>query len=226
MVAILKVGSGLDPRAITDMTLTAYRDAIDYLTYFRQRSGSLIYDIGSQDDYCKARGYRTGKIKGVCINCLGDHKGDPGRHFVQVEVPKMHPLFSLGWKCSDPLEIPEALDHSWDVQKYTGSNGSEVGDDDDAYLNQNPLARYLLLHVTEDDEAWGAIEKRKIEFASGSILVVGRLWKDLGRDTVQEVCKYIEQSVMPLVAEYRNNHKLGRTKVLQSIMAHKFGRSV
>jgi hypothetical protein len=42
MVAVMKAGNAYDPRRITDMTLTGYRDAIDYLGYYRDTYGSMV----------------------------------------------------------------------------------------------------------------------------------------------------------------------------------------
>ena len=73
IVAYLKAGNDFDAMKMTDMTLTAYRDAIDYLAYFRETVGSMIDWPGSQAHLSKrVMGDRSGKVKGVRINCCGD----------------------------------------------------------------------------------------------------------------------------------------------------------
>lgn len=47
VVAVLKAGRELDPHSFIDITMTAYRDAIDYLGYFRQGQGSMIDGPGA-----------------------------------------------------------------------------------------------------------------------------------------------------------------------------------
>ena len=41
MVVHLKAGNDYDEKRMEDITLTAYRDAIDYLAYFRDTIGSM-----------------------------------------------------------------------------------------------------------------------------------------------------------------------------------------
>ena len=60
MVAYLKAGNDLDAKKMLDMTLTAYRDAIDYLGYYRETIGSMVDFPGSKS---KLRAKKS---------CLGD----------------------------------------------------------------------------------------------------------------------------------------------------------
>jgi hypothetical protein len=65
LVAVLKVGSAGDPRLLTDITLTAYRDAIDYLGYYRETIGSMIDGIGMEAHLSKRiLEERAGKVWG------------------------------------------------------------------------------------------------------------------------------------------------------------------
>lgn len=41
------MGNGIDPRQVRDITLTAYRDAIDCLDYFRDGYGSMVDGVGT-----------------------------------------------------------------------------------------------------------------------------------------------------------------------------------
>jgi hypothetical protein len=119
IVAYLKVGNAFDAKEMTDMTLTAYRDAIDYLAYYRETHGSMIDGPGSQSPLAqRVMSERSGKIKGVRINCVGDVAGDPARHFVAVDVPRAHPLFML--EGDDPLDVANNFGESWAVYRYAG----------------------------------------------------------------------------------------------------------
>jgi hypothetical protein len=123
MVAVLKVGNEWDRRQFTDMTLTTYRDAIDFLGYYRDGHGSMIYGIGAGGHPSRRLlADRVGKVKGVRINCLGDQDGDPTRQFLQVDVPNAHPLFNL--ESNDPLDIVQYLEMEWVVKSYGGKYGS------------------------------------------------------------------------------------------------------
>ncbi|KAK8009981.1 hypothetical protein PG990_008946 [Apiospora arundinis] len=104
LLVYLKAGTDFDAPNMADVTLTDYRDAIDYLSYYRPAlSGSLIDLVGGltahpdaspygDDEYIMTR--LTQKVQGARINCVGDQLADPdGRRFVAVDVPKTHPLF-------------------------------------------------------------------------------------------------------------------------------------
>lgn len=151
MVAVLKVGNEWDPRQFTDITLTAYRDAIDFLGYYRDGHGSMVDGIGAESHLSRRLvADRVGKVKGVRINCLGDQGGDPGRQFLQVEVPKAHPLFNL--ESDDPLDLVKYLEIEWVVKSYKGKYRSSVQDSREAHLANNPLVQLLLLQVHGEDE--------------------------------------------------------------------------
>jgi hypothetical protein len=50
-----------------------YRDAIDYLGYYRDGVGSMVDSIGSQAYIAKRiLADRSGKVRGVRVNCVGD----------------------------------------------------------------------------------------------------------------------------------------------------------
>jgi hypothetical protein len=216
MVAVLKVGNESDPRQITDITLTAYRDAIDFLGYYREGHGSMIDGAGAEGHLSRRLlADRVGKVKGVRINCLGDQADDPARQFVQVDVPKAHPLFNL--ESDDPLDIVQCLEMEWVVKSYGGKYASSVQEDGEQHLADNPLVRLLLLQVQGEDEEWGEVSQRRLAHARGSVLLVDRTKKDLTVDVVQAMCKMIEQVVVPLIAENREAGQRGKRKVLEGI---------
>jgi hypothetical protein len=216
MVAVLKVGNEGDPRQITDITLTAYRDAIDFLGYYRDGYGSMVDEIGAEGHFSRRLlADRVGKVKGVRINCLGDQAGDPARQFLQVDVPKAHPLFNL--ESDDPLDIVEYLEMEWVVKDYGGKYGSSIQDDGEQHLADNPLVRLLLLQVQGEDEEWGEVSQRRLAHARGSVLVVDRAKRDLEISMVQAICRMIGEVVVPLFAANRNRGERGRKAVLQAI---------
>ncbi|KAF2830976.1 hypothetical protein CC86DRAFT_366473 [Ophiobolus disseminans] len=220
MVAVLKVGNELDPRQFTDITLTAYRDAIDFLGYYRDGYGSMVHGIGAKDYFSqKLLGGRAGKVKGVRINCLGDQAGDPSRQLLQVDVPKAHPLFNL--ESDDPLDIVQYLDMQWVLKSYGGKHGSSIQDDGEQHLADNPLVRLLLLQVQEEDEEWGEVSQRRLAHARGSVLVVDRAKRDLEISMVHAMCRMIEEVVVPLIAANCNRGKRGRKAVLEAITLDK-----
>jgi hypothetical protein len=114
-----KKGNDFDAERMTNINWTAYRDAVDYLAYYRDGMGSMIDLPGSEAHLSKVvMPEKSGKVKGVRVNCLGDQAGDPARQFVQVEVPLTHPLFSL--QGDDDLDIIRNLDEDWAVYRYAG----------------------------------------------------------------------------------------------------------
>ena len=77
----MKAGSEYDPGHLTDMTLTGYRDAIDYLGYYRDTYGSMIEGIGMEAFLAKkVLADRATKVMGVRINCVGRSSQRPTRH--------------------------------------------------------------------------------------------------------------------------------------------------
>lgn len=221
MVAVLKVGNDWDPRQITNITMTAYRDAIDFLGYYRNGYGSMIDGIGAENHLSRELlASRVGKVKGVRINCLGDQAGDPACQLLQVDVPKAHPLFNL--ESDDPLDIAQYLDMEWVVKSYGGKYGASVQDDREQYLADNPLVRLLLLQVQGEDEEWGEVSQRRLAHARGSVLVVDRAGTDITISMVRAMCLMIEEVVIPLLAASPNKGKREKKAVLEAITVDRF----
>ncbi len=204
VVAYLKAGDDFDAKKMKDMTLTAYRDAADYLAYFREAIGSMI-DQGSRNDHLGriVMKDKTGKVKGVRINCVGDKAGDPALEFVQIEVPKTHPLFML--RGDDPLEIAANFDETWVADKYPGYK------DADAVEAQNPPGRLLQLVISEDNleaDEWGSIPDWRIPYTTGSLLVVDRTRGDLGVGIVRAACRLMRERIEPLLDENADREEI------------------
>jgi hypothetical protein len=192
------------------MSLTAYRDAIDYLAYYRESIGSMIDAPGSMDYFSKlVMLERSRKVKAVRVNCLGDQAGDPARQFVQVEVPLTHPLFSL--QGDDDLDIIRNLDEDWAVYRYAGQQ------DPDAEEARDPNSNLLLLAVAPHmmgNPAWGKIDDYYKPHSTGSLLVVDKAKHDLDVRKVQAACKLINDWVVPMLPGEGREGKLGVLGVL------------
>lgn len=201
IVAYLKAGDDFDAKLMTDMTLTAYRDAIDYLAHFMETYGSMIDQPGSNCPLSKNYlAGKKGKVKGVRVNCAGDHGGDPNRQFVQVNVPRSHPLFGL--EGDDLLNVSERLGESWVDYRYAGYKDASASE------AQNHYGKMLLL----DDR--GEIDSYRQPHSTGTLLVVDRSKRDLEVSRVKAVCKLVEERVMPLLS---TNSFPGVDSVLDSI---------
>ncbi|MCJ1360495.1 MAG: hypothetical protein MMC33_010500 [Icmadophila ericetorum] len=214
LVAVLKVGSTRDPRLLTDITLTAYRDAIDYLGYYRDTIGSMIDGIGMRDHLAKRiLEDRARKVWGVRINCIGDqNRGEP--ELVRVAVPKTHPLFNL--EGDDPFDIPDRLDRQWVAKAYSGkSRKSSPGEAESDLVN--PLARLLLLQTSVENGKWVGLRPWWHDSNIGSILVVARRFGDVEVDEVMNICRFIQQRIVPLMTDERALTLEGRQEVLAAI---------
>ncbi|KAH7182245.1 hypothetical protein BKA60DRAFT_589704 [Fusarium oxysporum] len=151
VVAVMRKGTGYEPRHSTNITLTAYRDAIDYLGYYRDTIGSMI-EPGREDHFSKrVLADRISKVVGVRINCLRDQISRQEPQLVEVAVPKTHPLFNL--EGDDPCDIPALFGVDLVAKSYSNnqSNNDETPPADDL---QNPLAQLLLMTTSVKGGEW------------------------------------------------------------------------
>src|SRR5204862_5500431 len=93
ILVMSKATTEWDPPRYADISLVDYRDAVDYLHYYREGEGSATDGIGASDGvkfhHIIMDAY-SGKVKAVRINCTGDvNRGLP--EITQVEIPKLHP---------------------------------------------------------------------------------------------------------------------------------------
>jgi hypothetical protein len=218
IVAVMKAGHAFDARHVTDMTLTGYRDAIDYLGYYRDEYGSMIDGVGSQAPLAKrVLESRAGKVKGVRVNCVGDQASRGESEFVQVDVPRAHPLFNL--EGDDTLSIPEILGWQWVVKRYGGGKrgGSTEHDDNEALSREdNPVARRLLTQASLQSDRWGGLDSWWQE-PLGSILIVDRHGCDLDVSKVRGVSEFIRQVVAPLMTAERGQSENRRQEVIDAL---------
>jgi hypothetical protein len=184
IVVVMRAGNTFDPPNPTDISLTTYRDAIDYLGYFRDTIGSMIDEPGSSDHLSKVvLARRAGTVRGVRVNCTSD-KADRGEpDLISVRVPKSHPLFNL--EGDNPLRIPDALGLRWVWKSYTASRSHVDGDTSISEGLANPLASRLRLLSWDYNPI------------VGSVLIVDRNCRDINPSAVRLVDDFIQARILP-----------------------------
>ncbi|EHK44017.1 hypothetical protein TRIATDRAFT_319347 [Trichoderma atroviride IMI 206040] len=140
MVVVSKEGNASDPRRMKDVTLTAYRDAVDYLGYYVETEGSMIDGRGANTTLAQnvITKDRAGKTTGWRINCRHDQVTLGLGDMLSVAVPGAHPLFRL--EGDDTLDIPAMLGFDWVAKAYNRSGKDDAG-------LENEMARLLLLRA-------------------------------------------------------------------------------
>ncbi|KAL9595102.1 MAG: hypothetical protein Q9219_006645 [cf. Caloplaca sp. 3 TL-2023] len=169
-----------------DVTMTDFRNVVDFFMEYR---GPVAYE----ETYPLKH-----KAKGVKVNCYGDIRR-LGRKFVDVEVPKDHPVF-----LANPSPMSELVgmpvkarkypfDKYWDTMPYQGclpwSNGTAA-----------------FLHLRTDPvraNGWGwapAYWQNSV----GNMLVVRADKKDITPAEVETLCDFCQFKMQPL---FHNTHE-------------------
>ncbi|KAG8664667.1 hypothetical protein FPOAC2_10370 [Fusarium poae] len=218
VVAVMRKGADFEPRHSTDITLTAYRDAIDYLGYYMDTIGSMI-EPGGQDDHFSKRvlAQRTSKVIGVRINCLRDQIDRQEPQMVEVAVPKTHPLFNL--EGDDPCDIPSLFGLDLVAKSYSSNQSSDGGndnDDDDDGL-QNPLAQLLLISTSIKDGKWVYLPDYRRHLCRGSVLFVCRSKRDIKMEDIHTFCNLIEKIGVPFVLKENPSDSGARKRLLNQL---------
>ncbi|RSL76916.1 hypothetical protein CEP52_017758, partial [Fusarium oligoseptatum] len=191
VVAVMGAGSDFEPRHSTDITLTAYRDAIDYLGYYVDTVGSMIDEPGRHHHLSKrVLADRTSKAIGVRINCRRDQANRHEPQMVEVVVPKTHPLFNL--EGDDPCDIPSLFGLELVAKAYGGNPRSEDNGPPSDDL-KNPLAELLLTTTSVKNGEWVRLPSYRRHLCLGSILFVRRSKRDLQLKDVDALCNLIEE---------------------------------
>ncbi|KAJ3528127.1 hypothetical protein NM208_g10358 [Fusarium decemcellulare] len=201
IVAVMRAGnakdSGYEPRKPTDITLTAYRDAIDYLCFYRDTIGSMIDGIGTRAHLAKTiLADWSGKAIGVRINCRRDQVARNEPQMIEVAVPKNHPLFNV--EGDDPCEIPDLFGLRLVAKPYNGKSGDE-GNVPPADDLDNPLARLLLTTINTKNGQWTGLSRRWSPNALGSVLFIDHSGQDLRMGEISKLCDFIEEIARPFV---------------------------
>ena len=211
VIALREDSTAMDPRRCKDITLEVYRDAIDYLGFYRDGHGSVTDGIGAQTPFLKRLlGARSGTVAGVRVNCARDQARNGGIDLAAVRVPKMHPLFNL--EGDDLLPILEMLGYIWVAKVYGGGSGPTRG-------LENSMSQLLFIRPEVENGRWvGSREKYGIEGSgSGSILIVDRTMHTVREEEVRSVCKFIEDVVVPLMTEEAARAPDGEDRIMSAI---------
>ncbi|KJZ70306.1 hypothetical protein HIM_10313 [Hirsutella minnesotensis 3608] len=215
----MRKGTAFEPRHSTDITLAAYRDAIDYLGYYRDTIGSIIEP--GQDDHFSKRvlADRISKVVGVRINCLRDQVDRQEPRMVEVAVPKTHPLFNL--EGDDPCDIPSLFGLDLVAKSY-GCNRSSAGNDDDDDVPpaddlQNPSAQLLLMTTSVKDGNWVCLPSYRRHLRHGSILFVCRSKRDIKMEDIHKFCNLIQEIAVPFVSNENASDPGARERLLTQL---------
>ncbi|KZL84918.1 mynd finger domain protein [Colletotrichum incanum] len=198
VVAVLRSGPCLDPSRLRDVSLAAYRDAVDFLGYYQKGQGSMIDAPGSRSNLAmQVMRERSGKVMGIRVNCLQDRSACAEPAFVPVAVPRAHPLFNL--KGDDPLDAADVLGMSWVAKAYLHGAGRKQGETADGLVN--PETRSLLrLDVVH--RKWAAMRAHWNDIAVESVLVVNREYGDVPVDAVKVSASWCGRRYLaPLMTE-------------------------
>lgn len=226
LVAVMRAGSDFDPRHPTDITLTAYRDAIDYLGFYMDTIGSMIDGPGR--DHHRSNvvlAGKTSKAISVRINCRRDQaiRGEP--EMVEVAVPKMHPLFNL--ESDDPCDIPSLFGLELVAKAYNGDRsdggGSHSPSDNDL---ANPLARLLLHRTSIKDGKWVHLPTYWSHQSLGSILFVNRSKRDVNIQDIIAICSLIEEVAVPFILKEDASKPGARRRLVERLKQEGSIRSI
>ncbi|KAH7248250.1 hypothetical protein B0J15DRAFT_562459 [Fusarium solani] len=214
VVAVMRKGTGFEPRHSTDITLTAYRDAIDYLGYYRDTIGSMIEP--GQDDHFSKRvlAGRTSKAIGVRINCRRDQATRHEPQMVEVAVPKTHPLFNL--EGDDPCDIPLLFGLELVAKAYDGSLCKEDNGPPSDDL-KNPLAELLLTAASVKNGEWVRMPSYRRHLCLGSILFVRRSKRDLQIKDIDALCNLIEEFAVPFMLKEDASDPSAKKRLLDQL---------
>jgi hypothetical protein len=214
MVIVMKEDSMvMDPRLCKDITLEAYKDAIDHLSFYHDGYGSAIDSIGTRAEFAKrVLESKGGKTVGIRVNCASDQVSQGWIGVAPIPVPKMHPLFDL--ESDDPPTIPEILGHDWVAKKYGGGSGATRG-------LQNSLAQLLFLRLDIENSRWvGSRESHGVDrVGGGSVLVVDRRKHEVKEEEVRSMCRLTKDVVVPLMTEETARLSNGRRMIVQAVKA-------
>jgi hypothetical protein len=196
-----------------DITLEAYKDAIDHLSFYHDGYDSAIDSIGTRAEFAKrVLESKGGKTVGIRVNCASDQVSQGWIGVAPIPVPKMHPLFNL--ESDDPPTIPEILGHDWVAKKYGGGSGATRG-------LQNSLAQLLFLRLDIENGRWlGSRESHGVDrVGSGSVLVVDRRKHEVKEEEVRSMCRLTKDVVVPLMTEETARLSNGRRMIVEAVKA-------
>jgi hypothetical protein len=96
IVVMVRNGNDWEPTTYGHVTLENFRDATDYMAWYRDGIGCVTDGVGSTTPFAKRiMEDRAGKVKGVRVSCQGDIALLGAEKLISVDVPKTRPLFNI-----------------------------------------------------------------------------------------------------------------------------------
>ncbi|KAI9771045.1 MAG: hypothetical protein M1839_002981 [Geoglossum umbratile] len=222
IVVMVRNGNNWDPPTYGHVTLESFRDATDYMAWYRDGIGSVTYGAGSGTHFAKlVMEEKAGKVKGVRVSCQGDIALLGAEKLISVDVPKTHPLFNI--EGDNPFSLSSLLDRTICAKRYP-VHPKLKGQDADEHL-ANPMVSTLFTELEVSREAFGKTRQRW-QSGVGSVLFVDRTGNDLLPDTLLDMCSFWESEVSPLLVEYlrEDGQTVSKEDVLEAITPERFER--
>jgi hypothetical protein len=202
-----------DPRLCEDITLAAYRDAIDYLGFYRDGHGSAIDAIEARAEFAKKVLESEGGITvGIRVNCDAIKFRREG--FI------WHPSRSL--RCTHSAASRATIRYQY--QRFLGTSGwiRHPGGGSGATRGlQTSLAQLLFLRPEIEDGKWvGPREKYGVDgVGSGSVLIVHRRKHEVPKQALRSMCRLNEDVVVSLMTEKTAISSDSRRMVVEAVRA-------
>ena len=197
VIIMAKAGTEFDPASYIDVSLNDFRDAADYIYYFREGIGSATDGIGSEAHWGKLiSGQYGGKAQVVRVACRGEQSANGVPEFSSVEIPKTHPAFRLA---DDPPSISEVLSESVSVFKEKPP-ANMYGSEAVASALDNPSISDLYCNV---GHTWSAETARLGTVQDGwsqevgTVLVLRRDKRAVTLDWIKALCELCRTKAIP-----------------------------
>lgn len=213
MVAMKNVGeSAMDESGHLDMDLHDFRDAVDYL---------IAYDNG--DYFDETEDQLSAKIKGVRVSYDRSQLNSGGGRFIEVDVPKDHPVFSV----EDAPSIAALVGLPVQAWKYSLSEPWMNSGATTATANPYITSLFLGSDPTSTPSkpgplqgSWGSAPPQW-RGDIGTVLVVGSDGTDLSRHEVEALCTFCSYQLQPLF-EYSNEAGLAKEEIMAQLDSQVF----
>jgi hypothetical protein len=216
VLALRMKGLGRDPLHYDHITMSDFRDVVDYfLAYGDETVGGI--------DQTK----RT-KVKGVKISCEADQKVFGAEKYVSVEVPREHPIFT---QATPPCGISELVQLPVLVRKYPADKAWAKDESISGTGYNNQAATFLNLSTDTNSRllmewGWAPVEwQNKV----GSVLVVRADGKDLSPHHCEVLCTFCQFEMQPLFEDSMGSgmdpeNPMSKDAVLQKMTKENFDR--
>jgi len=197
IVVMVREGHEFENPRYGNVTLDDFRDAVDYMAWYRDTIGSASDGVGTMTPFSQmVLGAYAGKVKGVKVSCRGDRVVLGAEEFLSVDVPKSHPLFTI--EGDDPSPLSEML-YRPICAKLLPAHAAWR--DMTALTDRfdNPIISILYADLSTTSEEFGRA-RRSLE-SPGTVMLVDRNKRDLLPGDVQNICGFWTSKVSPLLAD-------------------------